>query len=112
MLDELRDRMAVYLSEHRVCILSTAGSEGAWAMPVHYRSLGLEIDCLLPRWADVVYHDYRSPGLCVSGDLWPGAAWSDGDDCGSAPGSGHLLSGGCWKFAGWRHEVLYPLSFF
>jgi hypothetical protein len=30
-------------------------------MPVHYRSLGLEIDCLLPRWADVVYHLEQEP---------------------------------------------------
>ena len=61
MLDELRDRMAVYLKGHRVCVLSTAGPEGAWAMPVHYHSLGLEIDCLLPRWADVVYHLEQEP---------------------------------------------------
>ena len=65
MLDELRDQMAVYLSEHRVCVLSTAGSEGAWAMPVHYRSLGLEIDCLLPRWADVVYHLEQKPTVML-----------------------------------------------
>ena len=56
MLDELRDQMATYLSQHQVCVLSTAGSQGAWAMPVRYRLLpgsfsrrGPEVDCLVPR---------------------------------------------------------------
>ena len=56
MLDELRERMTAYLAQHRVCVLSTAGAEDAWATPVRYRNHGLEVDCLLPRWADVAYH--------------------------------------------------------
>jgi nitroimidazol reductase NimA-like FMN-containing flavoprotein (pyridoxamine 5'-phosphate oxidase superfamily) len=65
MLDELRERIATYLAEHQVCVLSTAGSEDAWAMPVHYRSHGLEIDCLLPRWADVAYHLEQDPRVML-----------------------------------------------
>jgi hypothetical protein len=65
MLDELRDRLAVYLKGHQVCVLSTAGENRAWAMPVHYDSLGLEIDCLLPRWADMVYHLQQEPAAMV-----------------------------------------------
>ena len=65
MLDKLRDRIAAYLSAHRVCILSTAGPEGARAMPVRYHSVGLEIDCLLPRWADVAYHLEQDPRVVL-----------------------------------------------
>mgnify|MGYP000489325127 CR=1 FL=1 len=55
MLDELRDHMAAYLAHHRVCILSTGDVRGVWAMPVQYRSRGLEAECLVPRWTDVAY---------------------------------------------------------
>ncbi len=77
MLDKLRDRMTAYLSEHRVCVLSTAGPEGARAMPVYYRSAGLEIDCLLPRWADVAYHLEQDPrvALVVQDDSVPPLRW-------------------------------------
>ncbi len=56
MLDKLRDRMAAYLSQHRVCVISAAGPDGARAIPARYRNAGLEVDCLLPRWADVAYY--------------------------------------------------------
>ena len=77
MLDELRDRVAVYLQEHRVCILSTAGAAGAWAMPVHYHSIGLEVDCLLPRWADLVYHLEQEPTamLVIQDTSAPALRW-------------------------------------
>jgi hypothetical protein len=65
MLDELRDRMATYLLHHRVCVISTAGTQGVWAMPVRYRSQGLEMDCLVPRWADVTYHLEQDPNLLL-----------------------------------------------
>ncbi|MFQ5858012.1 MAG: hypothetical protein ACE5LU_20605 [Anaerolineae bacterium] len=80
ILDELRDRMAAYLSHHRVCVISTTGAaacpepfdelrtalvEGdVWAIPVRYRSRGLEVECLVPRWADVAYHLEQDPGAC------------------------------------------------
>ncbi|MBI3979095.1 MAG: pyridoxamine 5'-phosphate oxidase family protein [Chloroflexi bacterium] len=62
-MSELRDRIVSHLLKHRVCVLSTSGSAGAWAMPVWYRPVPatvggrmLDVECLLPRWADVVYH--------------------------------------------------------
>jgi hypothetical protein len=61
LLDKLRERMTAYLTQHRVCVLSTAGSEDTWAMPVRYRNHSLEVDCLLPRWADVAYHLEQDP---------------------------------------------------
>lgn len=65
MLDKLRDRITNYLSQHQVCVLSIARGEGAWAMPVHYRSRGLEVDCLVPRWADVAYHLEQDPRVIL-----------------------------------------------
>ncbi len=65
MLDKLRDQLTAYLAHHDVCILSTAGSEGAWAMPVRYHSAGLEIDCLVPRWADVAYFLEQDPSVLL-----------------------------------------------
>jgi len=56
MLNKLRDQIASYLSHQEVCVLSTTGAQGVWGMPVRYRSQGLEMDCLVPRWADVAYH--------------------------------------------------------
>ncbi|MBI3760448.1 MAG: hypothetical protein HY260_01110 [Chloroflexi bacterium] len=61
MLDELRARMIAHLSQHCAGVLSAAGAPGAWAMPVRYRSRGLEVDCLLPRWADAGYHLQQNP---------------------------------------------------
>lgn len=40
MLDPLRAQMAAFLAAHEVCILSTSGVRGAWAMPVRYRPAG------------------------------------------------------------------------
>ena len=65
MQDILRERFAGYLAEHQVCVVSTAGPVGAWAMPVRYRSQGLEVDCLLPRWADVTYHLEQNPDVLL-----------------------------------------------
>lgn len=64
MWDQLRDEITVYLRAHAVGVLSTAGSEGAWAMPVRYRPSAerdLAVECLLPAWADVTYFLERDP---------------------------------------------------
>ncbi len=72
MLNELRHRMAAYLAQHTICILSTAGTQGAWAMPVRYRPRqgtfgrqGLEVECLVPRWADVAYQLEQNPHVLL-----------------------------------------------
>jgi general stress protein 26 len=65
MLDELRERIAAYLGEHRVCVLSTAGPEGGRAMPVLYRNRGLEVECLLPNWSDVAYDVRQNPRVTL-----------------------------------------------
>ena len=68
MEDELRDCMVAFLLKHRICVLTTSGTGGAWAMPARYRPLAeavvsrhLEVECLLPRWADAIYHLEQCP---------------------------------------------------
>ncbi len=65
MLDELRDRITYYLTQNQVCIVSTSGTLGAWAIPARYESRGLEIDCLLPAWSDPIYHLEQDPHALV-----------------------------------------------
>jgi hypothetical protein len=65
MLDELCDRVVAYLGKRNTCILSTTGPEGARAMPVRYRNFELEIECLLPRWADVAYDLQEDPRVML-----------------------------------------------
>ncbi len=65
MLDALRDRMVAYLARYRVCVISTAGLEGTWAMPVYYRNQGLDVVCWIPRWADAVYYLERNPQVLL-----------------------------------------------
>jgi hypothetical protein len=61
--DEQRKEFAAFLAHQRTCIISTTASQSVWAMPVWYRPLSdpsgsstLEVDCLIPRWADVAHH--------------------------------------------------------
>jgi hypothetical protein len=72
VLDELRDRMAAYLATHRVCIVSTQGTASSSAVLARYHLVqdadgrqALQVDCLVPRWADVTYHLEQNPGLLV-----------------------------------------------
>ena len=71
-MDELRDCIVAYLLKHRQCILTTSGATGAWAMPAPYRPLAeavgsriLDVECLLPRWADVLYHLEQCPEVLL-----------------------------------------------
>ncbi len=65
MLDTTREQMLAYLSAHHVGVLSTNGRQGAWATVVAYRSDGLAVECLLPRWADVAYHIEQDPRVLL-----------------------------------------------
>ncbi len=65
MLDELRDRIATYLSQHQVCFVSTSGCLGAWSVIAQYQNSGIELDCLLPRWSDAIYHLEQDPHVLV-----------------------------------------------
>jgi hypothetical protein len=86
--EALRERVARFLADHSSGVLSAvpapgasrqlhAGAlgedgpgdgewhgEGSWALPVRYWSRGdgrMEVDCLVPRWADAAYYLQRSP---------------------------------------------------
>ncbi len=56
-------RIVTFLTHQQAGVISTIGLPGVWAMPVwicpHAGPSGsqtLEVDCLLPRWADVTHH--------------------------------------------------------
>jgi hypothetical protein len=65
VLDELRQRIATFLSQNKVCVISTSGCFGAWAVSAQYQNHGLELDCQLPRWSDTVYHLEQDPQTLV-----------------------------------------------
>jgi hypothetical protein len=82
--DDQRNRIASFLAHQRTCIVSTAVSEGVWALPVWYRPLpgipgarDLEVECLVPRWADVTYHLTQDPRvmLIVQASSGAGLRW-------------------------------------
>lgn len=54
MLDKLRQRIADFLDARQTAVLCAWGWKRPWALPVQYRCRGLEIECLLPRWADLL----------------------------------------------------------
>ncbi len=61
MLDKLRAQIIDFLAAHSECTISAAGPDGPEALPVPCRSVGLTVECLLPRWTDVVYHLEQEP---------------------------------------------------
>ena len=65
MIDELRERIAAYLSQNQVCVISTSGCQGAWSVTAQYQNRGLELDCYVPRWSDAVYHLEQDPQVLV-----------------------------------------------
>lgn len=65
MLDELRDRVITYLSQNRVCVITTNGSGGAWAVAAQYQNDGLLLNCRVPRWCDCVYNLELDPRTIV-----------------------------------------------
>ncbi|MBI4322582.1 MAG: hypothetical protein HY675_29170 [Chloroflexi bacterium] len=65
MLNPARDRMMAYLTAHGIGVLSVSGGQEAWATPVRYRAEGLDVNCLVPRWADVAYHLEQNSGVLL-----------------------------------------------
>lgn len=65
VLDELRERISGLLAAHQVAVVSTAASTGSWAMPASYRASGLEVDLLIPRWADVAFYLEQDPRVLL-----------------------------------------------
>lgn len=60
--DERRKQISSFLMHQRTGVISTTSSSGVLAMPVWYRlnpepstNRSLEVDCLVPRWADVAH---------------------------------------------------------
>lgn len=71
MLDKLQDRFQAYLSSHSICTLITQGMPNPLALIAKYFPAAatsdktLQVDCLIPRWADITYHLEQNPGLIL-----------------------------------------------
>jgi len=65
VLDELRDRVITFLSRYQVCVITTYGSGGAWALAAQYENDGLLLNCRLPRWCDAIYNLEQDPRTIV-----------------------------------------------
>ena len=66
MLDELRQRISQTLVAHQVCVIGACGwNDRPWMLPAAYRSRGLEIECLLPRWAELIFHLDEDPEVLL-----------------------------------------------
>jgi hypothetical protein len=65
VLDELRDRVITYLSHQRLCVITTNGPGGAWAVAAQYQNDGLLLKCRVPRWSDCVYNVELDPRTIV-----------------------------------------------
>ena len=65
MLDQLRDQFFSSISQSRWCILCTGGPSGFGVIPAWKSSQEFELVCLLPRWADALYHIEQDPHVIV-----------------------------------------------
>lgn len=54
-MDKLRHKIGQELANHRTGVLCADGELGPQAMPVQYRLVGLDLECLLPRWSNLAY---------------------------------------------------------
>jgi hypothetical protein len=57
------ERIASFLAHQRTGVITTPGATGVCSMPVWYRpmpgtsgSRSMQVECLVPRWADVSHH--------------------------------------------------------
>ena len=64
-MDELRERIAAYLAQNQMCVISTNGCHGAWSVAAQYQHHGLELDCRVPHWSDALFHLEQDPSVQV-----------------------------------------------
>lgn len=67
MWTRLREQITNSLANQRVCIFSVnaRGESGVWTIPARCRSRGLEVECLLPRWADAAFYLENEPQVLL-----------------------------------------------
>jgi hypothetical protein len=53
VLSHMQVRVAQFLREAHTGVLSALAGASLTAMPMRYRAVGLEVDCLLPRWSEL-----------------------------------------------------------
>lgn len=61
MMRELRLRFSDYLARRTTGVIGAVGSEGVLVMPVRCQAQGLEVLCLIPRWADIAFFLEQDP---------------------------------------------------
>lgn len=66
MPDQLRQRITDYLSNGSLGVLSTHAPTGVISLPVRYRSDGLELECLVPRWSDIAHLLEQNPNAAFA----------------------------------------------
>lgn len=65
-MEKINEKIAAYLASQKVCMVSTAARHGLGVItPAPYRAAGLEIEFLLPRWADLVYYLEEDPETLI-----------------------------------------------
>ncbi len=92
---ELRHRLANFLATHEVGVLVLGGADAAWGMPVLYRSQGLAVACLVPRWAEVDVRLAADTGALLIVSATPG----DNGRWLACRGTAHVLPPGAWPDA-------------
>jgi hypothetical protein len=65
LLELLRDKIQGYLERNTVGVLTVAGKDGVSAMPVKFQNRELDVECLVPRWADIAYHLETNPHVML-----------------------------------------------
>jgi hypothetical protein len=78
------ERIASFLAHQRIGVISVASSPDVWAMPVWYRhnpgfsgSRSLEVDCLVPHWADIAHQltRHRRVVVIIQASSGAGLGW-------------------------------------
>jgi hypothetical protein len=59
------DRFTAHLAAHHIGFLHAHSGTAARFIPVQYRAERLQLLCVLPRWADRLYHLAAQPSLAV-----------------------------------------------
>jgi hypothetical protein len=112
LLNKLRERITTFLSQYQAALLSTSGTQGAWAMPVRYCHDGLHVDCLIPRWADIAFHLEQDPRvlLLIPDREIPASRWLQ--IAGTAEVGSSKLEVRSWKLEANQSHFPLPTSHF
>lgn len=77
MFDSIEERLAANLASQQVGVISSAGPDGPWSMPVRYKARRLTAMCFVPSWSDLLFFLELDPRaiLVVLTPSPEGAGW-------------------------------------